>query len=83
MQNLMRDGIDVDSGASLQLPDPQQYSALDIWAYESAEELKVWPGRRDPVALLWAYMGLGDCVATGMDRQCRRFYQEATRPGRT
>ena len=41
VQNLMRDGKDDDSGASLELPQPQNYSALDIWAYESAEELKV------------------------------------------
>lgn len=33
--------MDVDCGAYLQLPDPQKYSALDIWAYDSAEELKV------------------------------------------
>ena len=41
MQNLIRDGKDEDSGASLELPKPQNYSALDIWAYNSAEELKV------------------------------------------
>ncbi len=41
MQNLIRDGKDNDSGASLALPKPQNYSALDIWAYDSAGELKV------------------------------------------
>ena len=67
MQNLMRDGKDNDSGASLELPQPQNYSALDIWAYDSPEELKVRPRILSySRCAVGPDMGTDDWSATGM-----------------
>jgi len=41
VQELMRNGHDEASGASLNLPPAESYDALDRWAFNSYEEMKV------------------------------------------
>ena len=41
MQELMRNGHDEASGASINLPSAESYDALDRWAFDSYEEMKV------------------------------------------